>query len=353
MMSLESWRAPSVERREGGIEGVGLFATENIGEGELLAIRGGQLIDGETLRSNMSIIRGTHHQVAPDLFMAGLTPEDAKNSLVGINHRCDPNAFVDGQITVRSMRAIEEGEEVTLDYATTYCTETQSFDCQCGSDECRGRVGPADAWDSDLRKKYDGYFADFLARPEAYEGVNLRPVDPDVAVTSWLSEKAKQVEDSDIHSIGLVATDYIRTGELLAVKGGRLVTADEVMKNADTIQGSEVQLPGDMFMAGLTQEERLAALLGFNHRCLIPNSILRRQISIFALTDISPGEELTEEYATAFSGPSQRFDCSCGSPHCRGRVDTSVDWQDPEIRKVFDGLFADHVQELIDTEVTV
>ncbi|HEX5796773.1 MAG TPA: SET domain-containing protein-lysine N-methyltransferase [Candidatus Saccharimonadales bacterium] len=352
-MSLESWRAPAIERREGGLDGgLGLFAVEDIDENQLLAIRGGRLVTEDVIKANADIINGSHFQLAPNLFSTGLTPEEVDKTLIGYNHSCEPNAYVDGNILLRSMRSIEEGEEITVEYATYFSSDTQEFDCQCGSEHCRGHIKPSlDSTDPEIRDRYDGYFADFLARPEAYAGVQLQPMDPESAVSSWLSTKAERVMDSSIHSLGLLAVDSIQAGELLAVKGGRLMTAGEVKANQGIIQGSEVQITQDMFMAGLNEQERLAALLGFNHRCYEPNAIMRRQISIFALTDIKAGDELTEEYATAFISPTQKFDCRCGAPNCRRQVDTTVDWRRPELQAKLP--FVDFIQERIRQEATV
>jgi hypothetical protein len=39
-----------------------------------------------------------------------------------------------------------------------------------------------------------------------------------------------------------------------------------------------------------------------------------------ALTDIAPGDELTNDYGTLFLDPSEGFPCRCGDPECRGQV---------------------------------
>ncbi|HEX5797991.1 MAG TPA: SET domain-containing protein-lysine N-methyltransferase [Candidatus Saccharimonadales bacterium] len=332
-MVLGSYLAPSVERREGAASGgVGLFAAEPVMAGELLAIKGGQLVDEATIMANADIIQGAHQQVAPDLFMAGLSPEETESTLVGYNHSCEPNAFIDGQIVLRAMDDIPEDEEVTVEYATCFDSDTQAFQCECNSDQCRGYVNPMmDSLDPDMRTRYAGRFAHFLAHPEMYAGVDLRPTDANSPVSSWITTKAERIVDSDIEGVGLTSVAKIRKGELLAVKGGRLLPAKQVFATHEKPH-SEAQIREDLFMAGITREERMAALLGFNHRCYDPNSIMLRQINIFALRDIGPGVELTEDYATAFTSPTQKFPCNCGGAHCRGEVDPTVDWQRPDLR---------------------
>lgn len=55
------------------------------------------------------------------------------------NHSCDPNTQFDG-LDVVATRAVAEGEELTLDYATFVDETAEAFDCRCGAPGCRGRV---------------------------------------------------------------------------------------------------------------------------------------------------------------------------------------------------------------------
>ncbi|MEK7059689.1 MAG: SET domain-containing protein-lysine N-methyltransferase [Patescibacteria group bacterium] len=347
---LACYRSESVERRDGGIEGVGLFAIEDVEAGQLLAIKGGRLITTSTLENNLAITNGSHHQVAPNLFVAGLTPEEADATLIGYNHSCDPNAFIDGQIALRAMRAIRKDEEVAVDYATIFSGDTQAFECRCGSSQCRHNIQPSvDSQDPVLRERYKGYFADFLARPLSYANVELVAIDPDCPTTSWLTTKVARV-NAKIHGLGLETKADIAKDELLAVRGGVIVHKNEVIKRQSELQGGEVQITDDVYLAGFTEQERLATMMGFNHSCE-PNSYVRGQIGIFAMKDIPVGTELTADYATAYISPTQSFECNCGTPSCRGYVDTTADWQNPDLQARYKGHFADFIQRKIDTEL--
>jgi len=58
-----------------------------------------------------------------------------------INHSCDPNLYIDGQVVFRAFRDIQEGEFVTVDYGTFMLTKTDYIpQCNCGSVNCRGKV---------------------------------------------------------------------------------------------------------------------------------------------------------------------------------------------------------------------
>ncbi|HSE38711.1 MAG TPA: SET domain-containing protein-lysine N-methyltransferase [Blastocatellia bacterium] len=58
-----------------------------------------------------------------------------------INHSCDPNLYsrqIRGHILYFSKRAIEPGEELTVDYS--FAPEHKPVPCHCGSAECRGTI---------------------------------------------------------------------------------------------------------------------------------------------------------------------------------------------------------------------
>lgn len=343
---LACYRTELVERHEGAIDGLGLFATQDISQDQLLAIKGGRLITEQTLLANLNVINGSHHQVTPSLYLAGLTPEEVDATLIGYNHSCDPNAYVDGNISLRSLRPIAEGEEVTVDYGTIFSGDTQTFECKCGSGSCRHVVQPSvDSVDPEIVARYGNKRADFLVNPGAYNA-DMVAVDPECPTTSFISSKLERIE-AKIHGIGLVATSFIKQGELVGVRGGTIVNKDAVVNHQDQLQGSEVQITDEIFLAGFTPKEHLATLLGFNHSC-DPNSFIRGQINIFAMRDVKPGEEMTVDYATVYMTPSQKFACRCGEPSCRGQVDTTTDWRIPELQARFEGYFANFIQRDIE-----
>jgi SET domain-containing protein len=58
-----------------------------------------------------------------------------------INHSCDPNLrarIQQGHILYISKRAIESGEELTVDYR--FPDEVERVKCACGSTKCRGEI---------------------------------------------------------------------------------------------------------------------------------------------------------------------------------------------------------------------
>ena len=57
-----------------------------------------------------------------------------------INHACDPNMRYDAAGNVVAARDIRKGEEVFIDYGCFIVNFDESFDCSCGSHNCRGRI---------------------------------------------------------------------------------------------------------------------------------------------------------------------------------------------------------------------
>ncbi len=55
------------------------------------------------------------------------------------NHSCRPNTIYDG-LNVISLRDIEEGEELTLDYSHLLDEHAEPFDCHCGTSQCKKKI---------------------------------------------------------------------------------------------------------------------------------------------------------------------------------------------------------------------
>jgi hypothetical protein len=69
-----------------------------------------------------------------------------------LNHSCNPTSLAPGLDLEIAIRDIQEGEEITDDYGALNVEE--AFACACGSEACRGTVGPldfdlySDKWDA-------------------------------------------------------------------------------------------------------------------------------------------------------------------------------------------------------------
>ena len=163
MVSL-SFRSPKTEVRESKIHGRGLFATAYIAKDDVVAVKGGHIVDGKTLREKITPVFGpVEIQIDDDLFIAPATREERELSMLYSNHSCDPNLGVRGEITFVARRDIRAGEELTHDWAMTD-DDDYSVECNCGAFDCRKILTGKDWKRPDLQKQYAGYFSDYLAR---------------------------------------------------------------------------------------------------------------------------------------------------------------------------------------------
>ena len=148
-----------VEAPEKG--GHAVRAIEPIGEGELIAIWAGRIVDVPGLAA-LSLQEREHSvQVEEGLFLASTILDDPADF---INHSCTPNAGMSGQIAVVAMRDIEVGEDITFDYAMTDGEPYDEFTCACLTSECRRRVTGNDWRLPELWQRYAGFFSPYLQR---------------------------------------------------------------------------------------------------------------------------------------------------------------------------------------------
>ena len=158
-----SYRSPKTEVRESRIHGRGLFATADLAKDEIVAVKGGHIVDRETLRREITPRLGpVEIQIDDNLFIAPVTDEERELSMLYSNHSCDANLGIRGEITFVAMRDIPAGQELTHDWATTD-DDDYSVECKCGSPNCRGTVTGKDWQRPELQKRYAGYFSAYLA----------------------------------------------------------------------------------------------------------------------------------------------------------------------------------------------
>jgi len=156
--------SPKTEVRESKIHGRGLFAIADIAKDEIVAVKGGRIVDRKTLREKiMPRLGPVEIQIDDDLFIAPVTDEERELSMLYSNHSCDANLGIRGEITFVAMRDIRSGEELTHDWATTD-DDDYSVECKCGAPNCRKTVTGKDWQRPELQARYAGYFSAYLAR---------------------------------------------------------------------------------------------------------------------------------------------------------------------------------------------
>jgi hypothetical protein len=154
-----SWLDPRIDIRASTIDGKGLFATAPIAAGDVVAVIGGRLHrDADTGGPGPS----DHSSVAIDEGVNLVQASD--DPLQYGNHSCDPNLWMRDEVTVVARRAIQSGEELTIDYAIQTGYEGWSMNCRCGAANCRGVVSGLDWRDPQLQQEYAGHWSPFLQR---------------------------------------------------------------------------------------------------------------------------------------------------------------------------------------------
>lgn len=154
-----------------------------------------------------------------------------------------------------------------------------------------------------------------------------------------------EVRESLIHGEGLFAKQAITAGEVVAVKGGYILTRQEWEALEPRLGSAEIQVSEELFIAPIRQEQREGCMLYTNHSC-DPNIALQGQIVFVAMRDIAPDEELTHDWATT-DDLDYIMECNCGSRNCR-RTITGKDWMKLELQEKYKGWFCWFLQRKID-----
>jgi uncharacterized protein len=149
--------------RASPIHGRGLFARADIAKDEIVAVKGGHVVDRKTLHERITPRLGpVEIQIDNDLFIAPVTDAERELSMLYSNHSCDANLGIRGEITLVAMRNIRAGEELSHDWAMTD-DDDYSVECKCGAANCRKILTGKDWQRRELQKRYAGYFSAYLA----------------------------------------------------------------------------------------------------------------------------------------------------------------------------------------------
>lgn len=158
-----SWFNTKTEKRSSPINGRGLFARADIASGEIVAVKGGRIMDSATLGRIIDEVSPAEIQIEEDLYIAPGSAEEVEASILCLNHSCEPNVGVRGQITFVAMRDVPANAELTIDYAMIDGDPTDRMNCNCGASGCRKVITGEDWRRVELRGKYTGYFSQYLA----------------------------------------------------------------------------------------------------------------------------------------------------------------------------------------------
>ena len=156
-------------------------------------------------------------------------------------------------------------------------------------------------------------------------------------VSSYITPKARKGVASGIEGRGLAALAPIGIGEIVAIKGGHIVTSAVLQSLPERLQNSEIQIADGFHLVALEEAEYEPVMLFINHSCE-PNVGFAGNVVLVAMRDISAGEELTTDYAL-FDDADDPMTCNCGAASCRGMI-TGRDWQIPELQRKYGSYFS-------------
>lgn len=156
---ITSILSDKVQVRVSGIHGKGMFAICRIVAGEMVCIKGGYILRRDKMFYSKSI--NSYLPISDELCIASNSLELEDGIKLYFNHSCNPNCGMHGEITFVAMRDIDEGEELTIDYAFVD-NDDYAFECHCGDPNCRKIITGYDWKRQELQEKYYPYFAQYL-----------------------------------------------------------------------------------------------------------------------------------------------------------------------------------------------
>jgi SET domain-containing protein len=157
-----SYLSPKTVIKRSPIEGKGLFARRPIRRGEIVAIKGGHILDRRALGRVKSRIAHSYIQIADGFFIGATTAAEVRRNKLFLNHSCAPNVGILGQIIFVALRDVRAGEELTYDWAMEE-NASERFRCRCGAPRCRRTLTGRDWTRPALQRKYRGRFSAYLA----------------------------------------------------------------------------------------------------------------------------------------------------------------------------------------------
>jgi hypothetical protein len=127
----------------------------------VVAVKGGRILDRATLTDSADVVRNSEIQITEELYLAAQDAAEYEAVMLCLNHSCDPNVGVAGNVVFVAMRDIAMGEELTIDYAMID-DHHDSMDCRCGTANCRHIISGQDWRRPDLQVRHGRYFSWYL-----------------------------------------------------------------------------------------------------------------------------------------------------------------------------------------------
>ncbi|KAF0700089.1 Aste57867_9368 [Aphanomyces stellatus] len=282
-----------------------------------------------------------------DQFCSTLHPETDPSWY--FNHSCDPTCWYEGDEKITTCRDVKKGEQLAYDYS---CTETESsmhygLNCLCRTAACRGVLTFSEWRSRAFVRKNKGHLNEHVWKKHSEN--------------SWYDART-EVRLKSGGSKGLFARvqkdAVIRAGDIVVVFSGKIVHRDQ-MSEPGAISKRDfemsLQVAPHLWQIPSWKEsgEKCDTSDYINHSC-DPSCGMKDSVTVVAIRDIHPGDEITIDYAMVNDGAiaslttceSDSFDCQCHSANCRGRV-TPTDWKLPELQARIGEYFTPFLKQLM------
>ncbi|MFH1758970.1 MAG: SET domain-containing protein-lysine N-methyltransferase [Patescibacteria group bacterium] len=137
--------------------GNGLFAKKNIKKDEVIFITKG-VVEKGSYDPKLYDIGPNWLAIAKNTWLSPFND----NPWRYINHSCNPNTGLKGQVTVVAMKNIRKDQWITIDYSITEADPYWKMRCMCKQKNCRKIIRSIRFLPSRLFEKYKKYIPKFL-----------------------------------------------------------------------------------------------------------------------------------------------------------------------------------------------
>lgn len=156
----KSWINLRAEVHSSSINGKGMFACKSIVKSEIIVIWGGRVFSEAEIKGGKARERSIA-MLDEGLYIGSLLNEP-ENFDEFMNHSCDPNIWLQDEITLVAKQDIAEGEEITTDYALWETDPHWQMKCFCKSPFCRHLITGNDWKLKELQSKYQKHFSPYV-----------------------------------------------------------------------------------------------------------------------------------------------------------------------------------------------
>lgn len=158
---------PALTLGRSEIAGRGLFASEDIAAGTVVLRLGGRLVSGDELTGLLRAACAGPRNGQP--FVDTIAVDEDRHLVLPPgtaahwgNHSCDPSGWHVGPYEIAARRALQAGDELTIDYGTNSGLEGFRMRCTCRAPACRREVTGRDWHRPELQERYRGHWTPAL-----------------------------------------------------------------------------------------------------------------------------------------------------------------------------------------------